>query len=47
MHGEHDYTKTTCPYCGEEIIIEFDTARCSCGWFASGADLEEIIFDEY
>ena len=34
----------TCPDCGKEIIVEFDTARClNCGWFAADAELEEIL----
>lgn len=45
-NGKYDYTKIHCPYCNEEVIIEFDTARCSCGWFASDADLEELIEEE-
>ena len=33
-----------CPYCGEEITIEFNTARCEeCGWSAIDADLDEIM----
>ena len=33
-----------CPHCGEEITIEFNTARCEeCGWSAMDADLDEIM----
>ena len=33
-----------CPYCGEEIAIKFDTARCEeCSWSAMDADLDEIM----
>ena len=33
-----------CPYCNEEIIIAFNTARCEeCGWSAMDAELDEIM----
>lgn len=33
-----------CPDCGEEVIIEYDTARCeNCGWMASDPELDEIM----
>lgn len=33
-----------CPCCGEEIIIEFSTARCKeCGWFCGETELDDIM----
>lgn len=33
-----------CPYCGQKIIIEYDTARCKeCGWMAADSELEDIM----
>lgn len=40
----YDGETINCPDCGEEITIEFDTARCeSCGWSASDSELDEIM----
>lgn len=44
--NEEDYNGHTiyCPNCGEEIIIEFNTARCGeCGWMCADAELDEIM----
>lgn len=44
MYGPYDGQIIFCPYCGEEIAIEFDTARCKeCGWMAADAELDEIM----
>jgi Zn finger protein HypA/HybF involved in hydrogenase expression len=43
---ELDYNgmEICCPYCGKEIVVEFNTARCEeCGWYAMDADLDEIM----
>ena len=43
---EYPYDGMTiiCPDCGEEVIIEYGTARCeSCGWMAADAELDEIM----
>jgi len=45
-YEEHDYNgnKINCPYCGNEIIIEYDTARCSeCGWMCADAELDDVM----
>ena len=45
---ELDYNGMTihCPYCGEEIIIKFDTARCEeCGWMCADVELDDIMLD--
>lgn len=40
----YDGQKINCPDCGEEITIEYDTARCdSCGWMAADSELNEIM----
>ena len=39
--GEYEGRVITCPNCGEEITIEFDTARCgNCDWFVADAELD-------
>lgn len=46
IEDDYDYDGQTinCPHCGEEITIEFNTARCEeCGWSAMDADLDEIM----
>ena len=44
MFGNYDGIKIRCPYCGEEITIEFNTARCpECDWFCADAELDEIM----
>jgi DNA-directed RNA polymerase subunit RPC12/RpoP len=46
MEMEEDYNGKIihCPYCGKEITIGFNTARCEeCGWSAMDADLDEIM----
>lgn len=43
---ETDYNgqKINCPDCGNEIIIEYDTARCDdCGWMCADAELDDIM----
>ena len=33
-----------CPDCGEEITIEFNTARCEeCGWMCADSELEDLM----
>lgn len=47
MHGPYDGQKIYCPYCNEEITINFDTARCEeCGWIAADCELEDIMEGE-
>lgn len=44
--NENSYNgmKIICPDCGEEIIIEYNTARCEeCGWMAADSELDEIM----
>ncbi|MDE6021605.1 MAG: hypothetical protein K2H01_11495 [Ruminococcus sp.] len=44
--NEHSYDGMTiyCPNCNTQILIEFDTARCTkCGWSAFDSDLDELI----
>lgn len=46
---EEDYDGQTihCPDCGQEITIEFDTARCNkCGWMCADTELDEIMSEE-
>lgn len=44
MEANYNGRKIYCPDCGEEIMIEFDTARCeNCGWVAADAELDEIM----
>lgn len=43
---EYPYDGMTikCPDCGEDIIIEYNTARCeACGWMAADSELDEIM----
>lgn len=42
---EFDGKEIRCPYCGTKLKIEYDTAKCSCGWSAFGTDLQEIMQD--
>lgn len=44
--NKHSYDGITiyCPNCNTQILIEFDTARCTkCGWSAFDSDLDELI----
>ena len=34
-----------CPDCGEEITIEFNEARCECGWFCGDGKLDELMLE--
>lgn len=44
MEKSYDGEKIYCPYCGEEIVIEFDTARCDeCGWMCGDGELSELM----
>lgn len=44
IEDDYDGQTINCPHCGEEITIEFNTARCEeCGWSAMDADLDEIM----
>lgn len=46
MYKDYNGMTINCPYCGEEITIEFNTARCEeCGWSAFDAELDEIMED--
>ena len=45
--SDYDGQTIKCPHCGEEITIEFNTARCEeCGWSATDADLDEILNED-
>lgn len=44
MEKSYNGEKIYCPYCGEEIVIEFDEARCDeCGWFCGDGELDELM----
>lgn len=46
MENSYNGKKICCPYCGETIVIEFDTARCiECGWMCADAELDELMTD--
>ena len=41
---DYDGMEIYCPYCGKEIVVEFNTARCEeCGWSAFDAELDDLI----
>lgn len=43
-NGIYEGMTFSCPDCGEEVTIEFYTARCeACGWMAADAELDEIL----
>ena len=46
IEEDNDYDGMTinCPDCGEEITIEFNTARCEeCGWMCADGELDDIM----
>ena len=41
---DYDGMTINCPYCNEEIVIEFNTARCEeCGWMCADGELDDIM----
>ena len=44
--NDYDGMIINCPHCGEEITIEFNTARCEeCGWMCADAELDDLMED--
>lgn len=40
----YDGMTIKCPDCGEDVLIEYNTARCeACGWMAADSELDEIM----
>ena len=41
---QYDGMTIICPDCGEDILIEYNTARCeTCGWMAADSELDDIM----